>query len=156
MRKTMMISAIVVFAVGCGPGLPDEDEALGTLEYETPTAQFYRLDRRLDIIGVDPMNDRSGCGFLTDRAYEDITRTPEGLDPTAEYHPPDCEYGNDGLLYIEGFTHSPFDCNWYCCNVDLLPMVVAYWAAGSHLYGQTPNIEGELYVALEPDMPCPG
>ena len=155
MRKTTMMSAVAALAAGCGPEAPDEDTPPGMFEYEIPEARMYRLDRRLDIIGVDPMMHRSGCGLLTDRAYEDLTDTPEKLDPHAEYAPPDCDLINNGLLYIEGFTHSPFDCNWYCCNVDLLPMVVVYWSAGSSLYGQTPNINGEPYVALEPDVPCP-
>jgi hypothetical protein len=34
-------------------------------------------------------------------------------------------------------------------------MVIVYWAAASRLYGQDPNIDGEIYVALEPDMACP-
>lgn len=125
------------------------------LEYESPTHQIYRLDRRLDIVGVDPMVDLSGCGFLTDRAYDDLTRTLSQLDPNAEYSRLDCDYAPEGSLYIEGFVHRPFACSWYCCHGDLLPMVIVYWAAASRLYGQDPNIDGEVYVALEPDMPCP-
>jgi hypothetical protein len=156
MNKAIVISALTAAVAGCGPEVgDDEDEPPGTLDYEIPEARFYRLDRRLDIVGVDPMVDRSGCGFLTDRAYEDLTGTLEGLDPNAGYHPPDCEYSPNGLLYIEGFTHSPFACNWYCCHGDLLPMVLVYWAAASSLYGPDPNIDGEIYVALEPDTPCP-
>lgn len=156
MDKTLITAAIAALVAACGPEVgDDEGDPPGTLEYEIPTAKFYRQDRRLDIVGVDPMVDRSGCGMLTDRAYEDLTGTLDGLDPNAEYGRSDCDYSPDGLLYIEGFAHSPFACNWYCCHRDLLPMVVVYWAAGSSLYGQTPNIEGELYVALEPDVPCP-
>jgi hypothetical protein len=153
-RKVMMVSAIAVLAVGCGPDASD-DEPPGTLEYETPTAQFYRLDRRLDIVGVDPTVDRSGCGLLTDRAYEDLVETFDALDPNVDYDRSDCEYSPEGLVYIEGFTYSPFSCSWYCCHIDLLPIAVVYFAAGSTLYGPDPNINGETYVAIEPDEPCP-
>jgi hypothetical protein len=155
MGKMIVISTLPALMMCCGPDTPDEDEPPGTLEYEIPTGRFYRLDRRLEIVGEDPMVDRSGCGLLTDRAYEDLMSTVDGLDPNAEYERTDCESSPDGLLHIEGFVHSPFDCNWYCCHGNLLPMVIVYWAAGSSLYGQTPNIDGEPYVALEPDVPCP-
>ena len=155
MRKTVMISAIVALAVGCGPEPPDEDTPPGTLEYEIPVARFYRLDRRVDIVGVDPSVDRSGCGLLTDRAYDEFIETLETLDPNAEYTRSDCEQSPDGLLHLDGFEHSPFACSWYCCHVDLRPLSVVYFAVGSNLYGQQPNIDGEPYVALEPDTPCP-
>jgi hypothetical protein len=32
---------------------------------------------------------------------------------------------------------------------------LVYFAVGSSLHGPDPNIDGEIYVALEPDMPCP-
>src|SRR5436190_651077 len=125
MNKAIVISALTAAVAGCGPEVGhEEDEPPGTLEYEIPEARFYRLDRRLDIVGVDPMVDRSSCGFLTDRAYEDLTGTLEELDQNTEYRRSDCEYSPNGLLYIEGFMHSPFACNWYCCHGDLLPMVV--------------------------------
>ena len=120
-----------------------------------PVVRFYRLDRRVDMVGVDPAVDPSGCGLLTDRAHEDIVGTLDGLDPNAEYIWPECEYSPEGLVHLDGFTHSPFGCSWYCCHRDLLRIAVAYFAAGSNLDGQRPNIDGEPYVALEPDMPCP-
>jgi hypothetical protein len=155
MHKAITISTIAALAAGCGPEAPDENEPPGMLEYEIRVARFYRLDRRVDMIGVDPMNDRSGCGFLTDRAYEDIVGTLENLDPNARYTRSNCTHRADGLLYIEGFSHSPFACSWYCCHDDLLPIGIAYFAVGSTLYGPDPNINGEIYVSLEPDMPCP-
>jgi hypothetical protein len=65
------------------------------------------------------------------------------------------EYDPKGLLYLEGFTHSPFLCEWYCCHPELIRVATVYFAVGSNLYDQEPNIDGEPYVALEPDLPCP-
>jgi hypothetical protein len=151
------IAAVLAVPMGCGPNTSHDDEPPGMLEYETPNARFYRLDRRVDIVGVDPMCDRSGCGMLTERAYDDLMSTLDVLDSGAEYDWPDgCPHGPpDGLLYLDGFEYSPFECSWWCSHVDLQPIAVVYLAVGSALYDQTPNINGEPYVALEPDMPCP-
>jgi hypothetical protein len=154
-HKSIMITTISVTGAGCGPELDDRDDPPGVLEYETPTASYYRLDRRVDAVGVDPMADPTGCGFLTDRAHGDLVGTISVLDPNAAYDWSDCDNAPNGLLYLEGFTHSPFECNWYCCNPDLMPIVIVYFAIGSDLIGPTPNINGGPYVALEPDMPCP-
>ena len=158
MNTTMASIAVATIAValGCGPEVGgDDDDPPGVLEYEIPTARFYRLDRRVDMVGVDPMVDRSGCGFLTDRAYDDLVGTLGALDSSAEYEWSGCDYSPNGLLYLDGFEHSPFECNWYCCHVELLSIAVAYFGVGSNIYGQRPNIDGEPYVALEPDVPCP-
>lgn len=151
-----VISILAALVLGCGPEVDDDEGAPpGTLEYEDPLARYHRLDRRVDIIGLDPMVDHSGCGFLTDRAYDELLEALGTLDSQAEYATSECEYEGDGLVYLEGFTHSPFSCTWYCCHLDLLPVAVVYFAVGSNLDGQYPNIDGEPYVALEPDMPCP-
>lgn len=156
MYQSIVTSAFLVAAMGCGPDVPDEDAPPGALEYEMPVARFYRLDRRVDVVGVDPAVDPSGCGLLTDRAHGDIVDTLDGLDPTAEYAWPECAHGPpEASIHLEGFTHSPFGCSWYCCHPDLLRIAVAYFAVGSNLDGQRPNIDGEPYVALEPDVPCP-
>lgn len=156
MYKAIVNSVLAVFLAGCGPeDGNDEHEPPGTLEYEMPVAKFYRLERRVEMVGVDPSVDPSGCGFLTDRAYEDLAGALDGLDPNAEYAPPECEYSPEASVYLEGFTRSPFGCSWYCCHRDLLPIAVVYFAVGSTLDGPDPNINGEIYVALEPDMPCP-
>ena len=152
----LVISAIVGLTMGCGSDDHDDGgDPPGVLEYEIPTARFYRQDRRIDVVGVDPTVDRSGCGFLTDRAYDDLVGTLGALDSGARYDWSGCDYRPDGMLYLDDFEHSPFECNWYCCNVEILPIGVAYFGVVSNIYGQRPNIEGEPYVALEPDVPCP-
>jgi hypothetical protein len=151
-----VFSVLALVAPGCGPEHGEGgDEPPGTLEYEIPTARFYRLERRVDMIGVDPAVDSSGCGFLTDRAYQDLVSALDQIDPNAEYMAPECEYDSEGMVHLEGFTHGPFACSFYCCHPDLLPIAVVYFAVGSTLDGPDPNIDGEIYVALEPDVPCP-
>ena len=154
----VIASTIVAVVHGCGPEVGgDGEDPPGMLEYEDPAARYYRLDRRVEIVAVDPMLARSGCGFLTDRAYDDLTGTLASLDSGAKYDSPrECTYGPpNGLLHLDGFDHSPFECSWYCCNEDLIWAAIVYWAAASSFYGQDPNINGEIYVALEPDVPCP-
>ncbi|MCX4239656.1 hypothetical protein [Paraliomyxa miuraensis] len=157
MSKTITIVALVITFAGCGPEI--DDDPPGTLEYEDPFARYYRLERRVDIVAKDPMLARSGCGFLTDRAYDDLMNTIDALDPSVDYgvHP-ECSQTAppaDDWFYIEGFTHSPFLCAWYCCHPDLIRAATVYFVVGSNLFDQRPNIDGEPYVALEPDMPCP-
>jgi hypothetical protein len=155
-KKKIMLATIAVLASGCGPEVdPAEDDPPGVLEYEMPDAKFYRLDRRVEMVGVNPAADSSGCGLLTDRAYEDLMGALEGLDPDAEYDWPECEYSPVSLVHLEGFTHSPFGCSWYCCHPDLSKIALVYFAVGSTFDGPDPNINGEIYVALEPDVPCP-
>jgi len=160
MGKTIVTRVFAVIVAGCGPEVDDENDGdgpPGTLEYESPNARYYRDDRRVDIVAPDPMRGRSGCGFLTDRAYEDLLSTLDALDPEVDYGWSECfeETEPTGTFYVEGFRHSPFRCSWYCCHVDLIRAATVYWAAASSLDGPDPNIDGEIYVALEPDIPCP-
>lgn len=155
MYKAVIVTTLTLAALGCGPEIDDADDPPGMLEYEDPFVRYYRLGRRVDIVGTDPATDPSGCGLLTDRAYEDLAGTLDQLDSNAEYEAPDCDYDPESLVYIEGFARSPFLCDWYCCHHDLLPIALVYFAAGSTIDGPDPNINGEIYVALKPDMPCP-
>lgn len=156
MDKIVVSSVFACVATSCGPDVDDDDgDPPGALEFEMPVAKFYRLDRRVEMVGRDPAVDPSGCGLLTDRAHDEIIRTLDELDPSAEYDFPECDYDPEGSVHIEGFVHSPLACSWYCCHLDLLPIALAYFAAGSNLDGQYPSIDGEPYVALEPDVPCP-
>lgn len=157
MREAIVVLAISI-AVGCGPESGDDDDPPGKLEYEDPYTQYYRLDRRVDVVSLDPAFSRPGCGFLTDRAYDDLTNTLQALDPNVDYRlQTDCSQTGlpEDRFYIEGFEYSPFQCAWYCCNVELIRAATVYFAVGSNLYDQEPTIDGEPYVALEPDMPCP-
>lgn len=152
--KTVIVVTASIFAASCGPDV-DDDVPPGELAYADDLKQIYRLDRRIEVVAVDPIFDGEGCGFLTDRAYEDIESTIESLDPSKDYavDPEVCQ-AIDGV-YIDGFQHSPFACYWLCCHPDLLPVATVYLAVLETLSnGDPPTINGEPYVALEPDRPC--
>jgi hypothetical protein len=158
MIKPVLASFIVILAAACGPKVSDDqDDQPGVLEYEDPASEFYRLERRVEVITLDPVLGRDGCGFLTDRAYDDLVTTIDALDPTADYVWSDCLPGANpkGLVHLEGFEHSPFVCDWNCCHADLLRVALVYFVVGNNLVHQEPVIDGVPYVALDPDRPCP-
>jgi hypothetical protein len=151
--KMLVVSAAVACAASCGPEV-DEDVPSGELVYADAFNEIYRLDRRVEVVAVDPMFGKDGCGFLTDRAYEDLETTIAALDPSKDYvaDPEMCQTFEK--VYLEGFEHSPFECVWLCCHPDLLPVAVVYFAILNTLIDKPPSIDGEPYVALEPDRPC--
>ena len=144
--------AAAVLAASCGPEV-DEDAPPGELVYSDAYKEIYRLDRRVEVVAVDPMFGQNGCGYLTDRAHDDIETTIASLDPSKDYVAPDtCDAFEK--IYIEGFEHSPFECYWMCCHSDLVPIALVYFAIFETLSARPPSIDGEIYVALEPDRPC--
>jgi hypothetical protein len=158
LSKPFISLAILMLAPACGPEAAEEDDIPGTLEYEQIYNRVYRLARRIDVIKELPGEDseRRECGFLTDRAYDDLEGTLAALDPSVDYgdHSADCDtYG--ALVYIEGFEHSPFECAFECCHPDLHWAAVVYNMSLTNFYGGYPIIDGEPYVAIEPDQPCP-
>lgn len=158
MKRTAIItSSIALLAVACGPDVADgENDPPGSLVYEDPASEFYRLDRRVEVIALDPTLSRDGCGFLTDRAYDDLVTTIDALDPAADHVWSDClpNAHPRGLVHLEGFEHSPFECDWSCCHADLLRVALVYFVVANNLVHQEPVIDGEPYDALEPDQPC--
>lgn len=160
MSKTIIVSAIAVIVTGCGPQVDDDGhEPLGELAYEHPASAFYRLDRRVEVIPLDPTVSRHDCGYLSDRAYEDIAITVAALDPEVDYggwagctQNPELE----GKVYLEGFEHSPFLCDWDCCHPDLGRVALAYFLVENafHDVELIVDDDDEPYVALEPDRPC--
>ena len=157
--RALGLAVALALLQGCGPKVSHEDEATdppGVLEYETPVAQYFRQDRRVEVVALDPILGRDGCGYLTDRAYDDLVGTIEGLDPTSDYDWPDCLPADDrkSLVHLDRFEHSPFVCGWDCCHPDLLRVALVYFIVGSNLVGQRPVVDDEPYVALEPDHPC--
>ena len=152
------IALVVALLVpACGPETGDEDPP-GTLVFEHPTAQIFRLDRRVEVIALDPQLSRSGCGFLTDRAYDDLEDTIAALDPSVDYgfsHGCEDTPNFEGRAYLDGFEHSPFACEWRCCHPELIRVALVYSMVENNLSSLEPVFEGEPYVALEPDRPCP-
>ena len=158
MGKPLTILAILVFVSACGPEAGKEDDVPGKLEYEQIYNRVYRQDHRIDVIKELPGDDseRRECGFLTDRAYDELESTLAALDPSIDYseHRPDCTT-HGALVHIEGFEHGPFECSYECCHPDLGWAAVVYSMILNNFHGGYPIFEGEPYVAIEPDLPCP-
>ncbi len=157
MGKAIIVSIFAMLAVACGPEVGDEDAPPGTLVYEDSHVGLYRLDRRIDIVIVEEQGERRECGLMTDRAFDDLESALAGLDPSVDYghdpEPQECSAREE--IYIDGFEHSPFECNLQCCHPELRRVAVVYTMVINNVYGATPIIDGEPYVALEPDQPCP-
>jgi hypothetical protein len=63
MNEISVLPIIASLAMGCGPEVADGgDDPPGVLEYESPTHQIYRIDRRLDIVGVARWSTALGAG----------------------------------------------------------------------------------------------
>lgn len=157
--RTMITACIVGVATGaCGPEAGDGEHAPpGVLEYEHPEARMYRLDRRVDVVPFDLDRRPRECGFLTDRAYDELVTTIEALDPTVDYDVWEgCRETFDprGRVYIEGFEHSPFACDWDCCHPDLAPVSLVYFVVENNFVGIEPVVDDVPYVAIQPDRPC--
>lgn len=158
-RKPFITLAVMIVVFACGPQAGDESDIPGKLEFEQSDARLYRLDRRIDASFEYSGDDvQWECGFLTDRAYDDLEGTLAALDPGVDYgyDPEILECERPGtLVHIEGFDHSPFDCSFECCHPDLHWAAIVYVMSLNNFSGITANIEGEPYVAIEPDQPCP-
>jgi hypothetical protein len=158
MGKPIITLAIMMFVLACGPEAGEENDIPGKLVYEQRGERLYRIDRRVDVIFDYEREDglERKCGFLTDRAYDELEGTLAALDPSVDYgeHSADCNT-HGVLVYIEGFEHSPFACSYECCHPDLYWAAVVYSMILNNFYDIHPVIDGEPYVAIEPDQPCP-
>ncbi len=156
----LVMTSVAALAIACGPEIDDEDPPPGVLEYEHPEDRFYRLDRRVDSVPVDPEYSTRECGFFTDRAYDDLITTIEALDPTVDYSDfptTRCRNSNpQGRVHLEGFGHSPFVCDWDCCHPDLSRVALVYFLLENAFVDIefTIDDEDEPYIALEPDRRC--
>lgn len=156
MRKPLTL-LVATFLLACGPEAGEEDDIPGDLVYEQSGERLYRTDRRIDVIFDYERDDGldGKCGFLTDRAYDDLETTLAALEPSADYgHGTDCN-SHGALVHIDGFEHSPFDCSYECCHPDLRRAAIVYSVILNNFIGLTPPYDGEPYVAIEPDPPCP-
>lgn len=157
MSKAITFLTIAACASACGRHVDDKERPPGELVYEDSRDRLYQLDRRVEVVYDYERDDglEGECGILTDRSYEDLERTLIELDPSVDYgdHPADC-VPNQALVHVEGFEHSPFECGFSCCNRDLYGVVVVYTMILNNFDGLMPTIEGEPYVAIEPDQPC--
>lgn len=158
MSKATIGMTVAVLASACGPQVDGEEPPPGELVYEDSSERLYRGARRFEVIYDYERQDglEGKCGALTDRAFDDLERTLAALDLGVDYgeHPADCT-PNRALVYIDGFEHSPFECGISCCHPDLYGAVVVYTMVLNNFDGIHPTIDGEPYVAIEPDQPCP-
>jgi hypothetical protein len=103
--------------------------------------------------------ERRECGLLTDRADGELESTIAALDPSMDYgydaEAQECESSPGAWIHIEGFEHSPFACSWMCCRPELIRAALIYSLVESHFVGLMPLVDGEPYVAIEPDRLCP-
>jgi hypothetical protein len=154
---TASIAACLVMA--CDPQAPDEPEPLGGLEFEHSYVRIHRLDRRVDVVLVEGDEERRECGVLSDRAYVELEDTLAALDPREDYGydaaVDQCTTPPGASVHIEGFDHSPFSCDFQCCRGELARAGLVYSLIEYHFHGGTLPIDGEPYVAVERDEPCP-
>jgi hypothetical protein len=165
MHKIITLLAVVAFSLACGPTADDQQpEPLGALEYEYhgwPGGEWYRLERRVEYVPGEAPWDQPQCGFLTERAHEDLEAAIAALDPSVELgdecYRDDCGYSDcsDAWVHLEGFDHSPFSCDFLCCPAELQTVSWVYFHAANNLSGLVFEIDGEPYAAIEPDQPCP-
>ena len=152
-----LAAAIVM---GCGPEVTDDADAPpGVLEYEHPASAFYRLERRVEIVPLDPVLSRHQCGYMSERAYDDIVTTIDALDPSVDYNLwTGCLQTSDpqGHVHLEGFEHSPFVCDWDCCHPELIRVALVYFLVENAFVGQDFILDDdeEPYVALEAGRSC--
>jgi hypothetical protein len=158
-RAHLTASAVAILTLACGPKAGDDDAPPGELVYEAPYESVYRLDRRIDVVMRQEHGERRECGFLTDRALNELESTIDALDPGVDYGYDadlvDCDYEPMAWVHLDGFEHSPFQCSWMCCRSELLGAAFIYAMVIHTFHGGTPNIEGEPFDVIEPDQPCP-
>ncbi|MCX4242968.1 hypothetical protein [Paraliomyxa miuraensis] len=158
MRRVITAASLASIAMGCESEAPHDSEPPGVLEYDDSFARIYRLDRRIDIIGVKGDRERHECGILSERAHAELGDTLSALEPGEDYgrdpSPGGCAPG--ASIHIEGFVHSPFACDFECCRPELARAALVYFLIGMHFEGFDPlEFDGEPYIAIEPDTPCP-
>lgn len=145
----------------CGPSEANDGTTLpGTLEYEGTAHDGYRLDRRVDIVPVDPDRPAS-CGYLTDQALRDIEDTIAALDPSVDYgfeaSGQACSYTDSpgARIHLAGFQLSPFSCDELCCHEDLAAIARVCFHVANNLEGTVFEVDGEPYLAIDPEQACP-
>lgn len=153
-----LASVLALGTLGCEPEAGEAPEPPGTLEYEHSHVRVYRLDRRVDVIQVQDDDERAECAVLSERAYTELEATLSVLDAKQDYgYDPEtqaCDTVPGAFVYVEGFEHSPFECAWYCCRPELVRAALIYSLVESGSEGSGAIVDGEPYVAIDPDASC--
>lgn len=165
MSKPIVLPLVTACALACGPTIhDDEPEPPGVLEYELagwPGGKWYRLERRVEYVPGEAPWDEPRCGFLTERAHEELETAIAALDPNMSFGDEclrdDCGYSHcpNAWVHLEGFEHSPFACDLHCCPEGPWMVPWIYLNASNNLSGIVFEVDGEPYVVTEPDQPCP-
>jgi len=156
------IPMLALFLVACEPQEHGTEQTtpVGHLELEGGVNEIYRDDHRIEIVSVSDPNQSPSCGMLTERAYQDLKATIESLDPSVDYDfetsEQECSYFDSpgAQIHIEGFEHSPFSCDAFCCRPELSMIPIVYLHASNNLIGTVLEVDGEPYVAIESEIPC--
>ncbi|MCX4242526.1 hypothetical protein [Paraliomyxa miuraensis] len=160
MTRPVLPSLFALLAVACESQVPDDPEPPGVLEYEHAYARLYRRDRRIDAVLVRGDTESRACGILTEPAHAELEETLAALDPSVDYgYDPqidDCTWEPGAWVHVEGMVHSPFSCDFQCCPRGLGRAAVIYMLVETYFSdGRVLEIDGEPYVAIDPDQPCP-
>lgn len=170
MRPTLFTIALLVAACDEPDPAPQEPSPSprGEQVIDGVIWQLYQDGDRVEQVPVlealpedlDP-NDLRRCGYLTDRAMEDIRLWTARLDPTHDYNDDatDCTAtDNFSRILLPEFEHSPFACGLACCGCcapDLSRLNYVYASAIENLHGDSlPDQTDEPYIAIDPDRPC--
>lgn len=175
-RATLRASLVAALSITCGPAAPAEPEAAGVLEYDGYGVRLYRLGRRVDaFVQGEGDVEHHECGMMSERAHDELEDVLATLDPAVELgcDPETSNRSPEARIHVAGFEHSPFACGNpitivgfdeppyvcepVCCRPGLegavrIYQLVAFYFAQSK---EPLEVDGEPYVAIEPDEPCP-
>lgn len=153
MTRVVVLVTLMGLAVACEPEPTGEPEPMGVLEFEHPYIRIYRLDQQIDARLVEGNTERRECGVLSERAHTELESTIAALNPRTDYsYDPtttECTEPPGAMIYIEGFEHSPFSCDFLCCGTELSRAALTYSFIESNLRGNMPTYDGEPYLAVE-------
>ncbi len=162
-----LLLAIVAGSAACSersedPAVPGFAE-YQLLEPESLPDSHFRIYREGAEVRFEWVNrdEVPRCRVLADWAVEDIERTIESLDPSADYDSPECEAGTsppvpaERHLHLEGFPRSPYACSAFCCQGELRPIGSVY----SHLVvdfdrGELQTADGGTTSAYDQSASC--
>jgi hypothetical protein len=168
MTKTITAFVVAAFFLGCGPAADDEPDRVGHIEYEYgpwaargvgwEAGEWYRAGRRIELWPEKNPYEPHVCAMLTPEAYDELERTIAALDPNVDYALADgeCSWQDapSAVIHIEGFTHSPFWCDWVCCREELVLIPSTYFLAANELSDDPIEIHGEAYPVVDVDESC--
>jgi hypothetical protein len=96
--------------------------------------------------------------MLTPEAHSQLERTIAALDPSLDYElaPGECSWQDapSAFVHLEGFAHSPFWCDSFCCRDELGRIPSTYFLATNELSDDPIEVHGQAYPVVDVDEPC--